>query len=55
MIRNPEGYGMGPLARRILWDYWDRIWLMASAVRYYGAAFKCFQGVAQGYPLSNTI
>ena len=46
---------MGPWDRRILCAYWDRLCMVACAGGYYGGAFKGFQGVTQGYPLSLII
>ena len=29
-----KGYRAGPQARRILWEYWDRLWMVARAGGY---------------------
>ena len=41
---------MGLWARRTLWEYWYRLWMVDRVGGYYGAAFKDFWGVTQGYP-----
>ena len=51
----PEGYGIGPSARRLLKTYWRRLTMVARAGGYYGEAFKGDRGVTQGDPLSPTI
>ena len=47
--------GVEPHTCRILWTYWDILTVVARAGQYYGEAFKVFQGVTHGYPLSPTI
>ena len=46
---------MGPRAHSIFCEYWYRLGMVAHAGGYYGANFKGFWGVTQGYPLSPTI
>ena len=50
-----EGYGVGPITRRLLKTYWRRLTMVARAGGYYGEAFKGARGVTQGDPLSPTI
>ena len=50
-----EEYSVGLWARRILWEYWYRLWMVDCTGGYCRAEFKGFQGVTQGYPLSPTI
>ena len=50
-----EGYGVGPNARRLLKNYWQRLTMVARSGGYYGKAFKGERGVTQGDPLSPTI
>ena len=50
-----EVYGVVSQDCCILHKYWDRLWMVAHAEGYYGAAFKGFWGVMQGDPLSSTI
>ena len=47
-----EGYGVGPIARRLMTTYWRRLTMVAIVGGYYGKAFKGGRGVTQGYPLS---
>ena len=42
---------MGPQAFPILYEYWDRLRVVACVRRCYVAAFKVFRGVIQGNPL----
>ena len=46
---------MGPWDRRILWEYWYRLCMVACMRGYARAEFKGFQGVNQVDPLSPTI
>ena len=50
-----EGYGVGPIAWRLLKTYWHRLTMVARSGGYYGEAFKGARGVTQGDPLSPTI
>ena len=49
------GYGIGPQTERILRFYWEHLFMVAQAERYYSNPFKVHQGVTQGYPLSPTL
>ena len=35
-----EGYGVGPISRRLLTTYWRRLTMVARVVGYYGKSFK---------------
>ena len=37
-----EGYGVGTRDRHILWEYWDRLWMVACIGGYYRAELKGF-------------
>ena len=50
-----EGYGVGPIYRRLLNTYWRRLTMVARVGGYYGKYFKWERGVTQGDPLSPTI
>ena len=50
-----EGYAVGTRAHHALRHYWYRLTMVALTDRYYGVALRGFQGVTQGYPLSQTI
>ena len=50
-----EGYRVGPWARHILQEYWDRLRMVARAGGYCAADFKGLWGVTQVDSLSPTI
>ena len=50
-----EGYGVGPRARELLQNYWQRLTMVAQAYGYYRTAFWGERGVTQGDPLFPTI
>ena len=50
-----EGYGIGPRARNLLKQYWQRLTMVARAGGYYRKYFRGERGVTQGDPLSPTI
>ena len=49
-----EGYSMVSQYHQILWEYWDRLWVVDRKRGYYGEAFKGFWGVIKGDPLPHT-
>ena len=49
------GVWCGTSGPKKLWDYWGRLHMVARAGGYYGAAFKGFRWVTQGYPLPPNI
>ena len=50
-----EGYGVGPNARRLLTNYWQRLTMVARAGGCYGTPFGGERGVMQVNPVSPTI
>ena len=50
-----EGYGVGPLMRRLIAGFWDQARLVCRAQGNYGTSFRARRGVTQGGPLSPTL
>ena len=48
-------YGLGKQTECLHQNYWNQLNTVAWAMRYYGATFKGYQGVTQGYPPSTNI
>ena len=41
-------YGAGPRLIQILWTYWDRLTMVARAIRYFVLQFRGYRRVTQG-------